>query len=88
MNKLNKIFLAFGSLYLVWHLGRLYEFKQVQENISKAYSRSHDTYFFTSEMKTVDPIPNAVADLFIVGEIEPGRCFTGEAEEELLHYVK
>ena len=85
MNRLTRFFIGFVILYLIWHLGRWYEFKQIQAQVKEAYQHSVDTYFFV-DPSIVDPYPNAQADLFVEGELGVGRCFEPAGENLLLHY--
>ena len=73
MKKLEKAFLIFGILYMTWHLGRYFEYKQV-EALKPEIVR---TYYFT-EPVIEDPFVNATADLFVVGNIEVGDCYKVE----------
>lgn len=66
MNKLQKAFFAFAILYLIWHFGRWYEFKQLGQGV--------ETYYFV-DAQVQDSTINATSDLIIIGEIEIGTCY-------------
>ena len=66
MSKFKKFFIAFAVLYLVWHLGRWYEFERV-------VSQSVPAWYLTNPVVT-DPVVNAVSDLFVTGDWAVGVC--------------
>ena len=61
-----KVFVLFAFSYLVWHLGRYYEFKRI-------LGRSAPAWYLTNPV-LVDPIINAVNDRFVTGDWFEGVC--------------
>jgi len=62
MNKLLKLFLILWGLYLVWHFGRYYEYRKLEECL------------WLTEYSVVDPIPNATSELYVTGNWKTGFC--------------
>jgi len=69
MNKLIKGLIIFTVLYMIWHLGRLYEYNEIEARKPETIR----TYYFVNPA-VVDPFVNAKSDLFVKGEIVVGNC--------------
>ena len=61
-----KVFVVFAFSYLVWHLGRWYEFRRISERAVPAW--------YLTEPVLADPFVNAVSDRFVTGQWFEGVC--------------
>lgn len=59
-------FAFFAISYLVWHLGRYYEFRRIMDSSRLAW--------YLTEPVLVDPFVNAVGDRFVTGDWYEGVC--------------
>ena len=59
-------FFAFAVAYLVWHLGRFYEFRRIVNQATPAW--------YLTDPKIVDPIVNVFNDRYVTGEWYIGLC--------------
>ena len=58
--------LIFILFYMVWHMGRWFEFKQLGQGVN--------AYYFEKPMM-VDPILNTTKDIYIKGTVKVGVCY-------------
>ena len=81
--RIKKALTVFAFLYIIWHLGRYYEHLQFEKTLTEFKQYTIETYYFTNGSEIVDPYVNATSDLFVVGEIDVGRCLTREGIKNL-----
>ena len=66
MSKFSRLLIVLAVAYLVWHLGRWFEFKRVVSSGVVAW--------YVQEAELIDPFPNATSDLYIAGDWGFGLC--------------
>ena len=79
MEKVEKVaivgFLLLVLGYGLFHVGRLYEQRQAQKVLNKAWEYSSDTYYLVEDGRDYS------------GEWVAGRCLTPTGEETILNYA-
>lgn len=65
------------ALYAMFHVGRYYEYQQVQKTLYRAFGESTDTRY---------QVEDGNDEVGRWGHYEDGRCFTPEGESLLLEY--
>jgi len=68
-----KAYLIFAFLYLIWHLGRYYEYQKIQKDLAEFKAQAIKTYYFV-DPEVVDPFINATSELYVTGELNVGYC--------------